>query len=228
MSKSVLISIQPKWCELILLGKKTLEVRKTRPKLKTPFKCYIYQTKPKDRLLEVLKDGDDNYGVIYRGKPVFIKTFGEVSGYKGLYGNTQKIIGEFVCTDIIEIVKVGCTMTEDPQYRVVKNGTLLSDDIFNYTYLSKKEIEKYLDGRKGYAWHISDLKIYDKPKELSEFRAICRHYDDGLCGDCEYYDYANNESYRYEECAVDGLKPITRPPQSWCYIERKELDNDTH
>lgn len=42
MSKAVLISIRPKWCELIANGKKTVEVRKTRPKLETPFKCYIY------------------------------------------------------------------------------------------------------------------------------------------------------------------------------------------
>ena len=41
MNKSVLISIQPKWCELIASGKKTIEVRKTAPKLETPFKCYI-------------------------------------------------------------------------------------------------------------------------------------------------------------------------------------------
>lgn len=49
MSKAVLISIQPKWCELIAKGKKTLEVRKTRPKLETPFKCYIYCTKLKSK-----------------------------------------------------------------------------------------------------------------------------------------------------------------------------------
>ena len=44
MSKSVLISIQPKWCELIAYGKKTVKVRKSRPKLETPFKVYIYCT----------------------------------------------------------------------------------------------------------------------------------------------------------------------------------------
>lgn len=43
----VMLSIRPKWCELIANGKKTIEVRKTRPKLETPFKCYIYQTLPK-------------------------------------------------------------------------------------------------------------------------------------------------------------------------------------
>ena len=42
MSRSVLISIRPKWCELIASGKKTVEVRKTRPSLKPPFKCYMY------------------------------------------------------------------------------------------------------------------------------------------------------------------------------------------
>lgn len=43
--KSVLISIKPKWCDLIVSGKKTLELRKTVPKLPLPFKCYIYMTK---------------------------------------------------------------------------------------------------------------------------------------------------------------------------------------
>lgn len=72
--KSVMISINPKWCELIVSGKKTVEVRKTKPKLETPFKVYIYMTKPKEKLLHVMKDGDENCGEIYHGKPVFIKT----------------------------------------------------------------------------------------------------------------------------------------------------------
>ena len=212
-NKAVLISIKPKWCELILRGKKTVEVRKIRPKLETPFKCYIYQTKGRERLIDIIKDGDENYGEIYHGKPVFIKTR-ENSGYKGLFGREQKVIGEFVCDEINEI-------------RVFDNGNV-QDFTFNNlgnTCLSYDEIAEYIGrNRVGYSWHISDLVIYDKPRELSEFRAICRHYDDGRCGHCEYYDYANNESYRCEECAVDGLKPITRPPQSWCYVE--ELEND--
>lgn len=56
MSKAVLMSTQPKWCELIANGKKTVEVRKTRPKLKTPFKVYIYCTKGK---LALLRDDTD-------------------------------------------------------------------------------------------------------------------------------------------------------------------------
>ena len=95
--KAVLLSVQPKWCALIANGKKTVEVRKTRPKIETPFKCYIYQIKSKDKLLDVMKDGDDNYGTIYHGKPVFIKTLSPYSN-----GNEQKVIGEFICDSISE------------------------------------------------------------------------------------------------------------------------------
>lgn len=210
MSKAVLISIQPKWCELILRGKKTLEVRKSRPKLEMPFKCYIYQTKGKERLLDILKDGDENYGEIYHGKPVFIKAR-ENSGYNGLFGREQKVIGEFIC-DEIERVEIPY-----PAYQNELDKRYIEQSCVDYYAL-----HRYFGHDDGYFWHISNFKIYDKPKELSELRAICRHYDDGLCGDCEYYDYANNESYRYEECAVDGLKPITRPPQSWQYVEERE------
>lgn len=44
MSKAVLISVRPEWCRAIIEGRKTVEVRKTKPKNKTPFKCYIYCT----------------------------------------------------------------------------------------------------------------------------------------------------------------------------------------
>ena len=49
VERAVLISIQPKWCELIASGRETIVVRKTKPKIPTPFKCYIYCTKPKSK-----------------------------------------------------------------------------------------------------------------------------------------------------------------------------------
>lgn len=81
MSKAVLISIRPKWARKIVNGKKTIEVRKTRPKLETPFKVYIYctyTTHQKD-LLE-LHNAD---GTIHR-----------VNG---------KVIGEFICDRIYDL-----------------------------------------------------------------------------------------------------------------------------
>lgn len=55
-SIGVLLPIKPKWCELIASGKKTIEVRKTRPKIETPFKCYIYCTKTKDTFINFFID----------------------------------------------------------------------------------------------------------------------------------------------------------------------------
>lgn len=248
MNKAVLISLQPKWCELIFRGKKTIEIRKTKPKLETPFKCYIYQSKSRDRLIEVMKDGDLNFGEIYHGKPVFIKTMGYESGYEGLFGREQKIVGEFICNKISEYEAEFYKGNKFYQYireifrdydnpddecRDFKILTSNDEDNPDNCELCKKSCLSFYDFKNYigegfcktfYGWQISGLVIYDKPKELRELRSIFRHYGDGLCGDCEYYYYANNESYRYEECAVDGLKPITRPPQSWCYVE--ECDSE--
>ena len=43
--KAVLISIRKKWNDLIKSGEKTVEARKTVPKLPLPYKCYIYEPK---------------------------------------------------------------------------------------------------------------------------------------------------------------------------------------
>ena len=164
--KSVLISIRPQWCELIASGKKTIEVRKSAPKLETPFKVYVYQTK-------------------HKGKSIVSEALNTV------YGG-GKVIGSFVCDRVFEL-KI--------------NG----DDCGNYWHdwddegdiqdmcLSYEELETYLGKSVGYGWHITAPTLFDKPKELGEFRKVCLN---GKCSDCIY-----------EECK------ITRPPQSWCYVE---------
>ena len=204
-NKAVLISVKPKWCELIADGKKTLEVRKTKPNLKPPFKCYIYQTKGRDRLIEVMKDGDLNYGEIYHGKPVFIKTGGYESGYKGLFGNKKKIVGEFVCDTIV----TDKTFGHDPLF----NGA---------ARMSEDEAAAYSCQSPIYGWHISDIVIYDKPRELSEFYSSCNED----CTNCEMWQYVRVNADEYDmDCLseIDRHKPLKRPPQSWCYVE--ELEN---
>lgn len=193
--KSVLMSIQPKWCELIASGKKTVEVRKTRPKVDEPFKCYIYCTKSNKEFLQ-----SRNNILFYCENKDFIGGHG-VGLYKRLNG---KVMGEFVCDSILDMRDV----EKEP------------------TCLTTTEWLKYTDGHKGivWGWHISDLVIYDKPKELSEFRTIC--VADGLnpykCDKCEYSYKENYEIGVYEECCCNNLKPLKRPPQSWCYVVRKE------
>lgn len=154
---AVMLSIKPKWCELIASGRKTIEVRKSRPKLEVPFKCYIYCTKAGQRLIAIIRDGDENYGEIYHGKPVFIKT--EKGSVCDMYGKRQKVIGEFVCDYILEI-------TPDTYGH---HEYFISDDDLNASCLTTNDLWEYGSGETLYGWHISDLVIYDKPKEISEF-----------------------------------------------------------
>lgn len=144
--KSVLISIQPKWVEKIANGQKTIEVRKTRPNIATPFKCYIYQTKkfvPVD-----ITDGVNKYRPFLRQ-------------------NQGKVIGEFVC-DRIDKFKYRLTTFEETPYK----GKYISKEELAKTCLSIVDINDYLNGKNGYFWHISDFAIYENPKDLKEFGNI--------------------------------------------------------
>lgn len=210
MSRAVLISIRPKWCEKIVLGEKTIEVRKTRPKMETPFKCYIYCTKAPERLICILKDGDENYGEIYHGKTVFIKT--DEGSVCDMWGKRQKVIGEFVCD------RIDTLLSANEPYGIYD----IDDDYVFQTCLEYGALWNYGNGQTLYGWHISNLKIYDEPKELGEFTAACRYKnDDGTCPSrriaCSFqrYDYNPDGSINIVECG----NTIRRPPQSWGYVE---------
>lgn len=182
--KSVLISIQPKWCELIASGKKTVEVRKTKPKLDTPFKVYIYETKRQWIYSVLRKMGLHN--LVNR-----------------LAMGVGKVVGEFVC-DSIE------TVDYSQNYYFTRF----------YTCLKTSEMWEYGRGKPLYAWHISNLVIYDKPKELYEFKTLCTNFYDGKhCEECDYFIDGRGYEYDESDCGCDGLKSLTRPPQSWCYVE---------
>ena len=193
--KSVLISIQPKWCELIASGKKTVEVRKTRPQIATPFKVYIYCTKGR---------GD----CLWRWNGVWYDTQDPNHRPNRLDG---KVIGEFVCDSMT-------SLKADNMIQAYYNNT-------QETYLTDEEIKQYANNGKLYYWHISDLVIYDKPKELSEF------YQIGKSNDYNYYDYCSGCPYHetpvseYPCAKCDGnRKYLYRPPQSWCYVESEDTE----
>lgn len=201
--KAVMLSIKPKYCELIASGKKTIEVRKTKPKLKTPFKCYIYCTLPKERF----SIGQYNYTCrdnlyLYDNKVNYGDGFEDVGNE--IISLNGKVIGEFVCDAIIV------------------DKTFGHDDLFNAAAcLSVAEVAAYCINKEIYGWHISDLVIYDKPKELNEFYTYCSEYEriyiTAKCEKCKYYRV--NDVDKCAECTCHGFKPITRPPQSWCYVE---------
>lgn len=157
--KAVLISIQSKWCYLIAHGEKTVEVRKSKPKLETPFKVYIYCTK-------------DKYGWF---------DFGKTERLDGM------VIGEFVCDSIRAF---------DVPYPAFQRE--MDTAILDKSCLTYYQLHKYAYHDKLYAWHISNLKIFNKPKALSEF----------------------TKPYGTVIKAFDS-PCIQRPPQSWCYVEEQ-------
>lgn len=196
--KSVLMSIRPKWCELIASGKKTIEVRKTKPKLDVPFKVYIYCTKDKSKEIRYEKpDG----AISDNGK------------HYSLF-STGKVIGEFVCDEI----HTGKAETR-------KEAVCLYYDIEEQSCLSKFEFANCWNGKDLYAWHISNLIIYDKPKELREFYSICLGWDKERftkkCDKCNHF--ARSDEDMCYVCDIEGEKPIISPPQSYCYCEEVSI-----
>ncbi len=176
--EAVLISIRPKWCEKIVNGKKTIEVRKTRPKLDTPFKCYIYCTKDAKKQLWT--------------EPKYSYADDHSHNAFDKCGN-GKVIGEFVCDWIYQY------SSADHLYGV----DISHEDMARQSCLTRKQIEAYElknAPEEGYGyfgvfgWHISGLKVYDKPRELREFTGL-----------------------RQTKFGAEPV-PITRPPQSWYYV----------
>ena len=158
MSKAVLISIRPEGCQKIMAGRKTIEVRRTRPKMNPPFKCYIYKC-----------------------------------------GN-GKVVGEFLCDQIIEDRTYGH-----------------NEEFYRAACMSAYDAAAYAMQSPMYGWHISNLKIYDAPKELIEFHTWKK------CKSCNKSGYESTACIYDENCIIPAA--ITKAPQSWCYVE-EEIWND--
>jgi hypothetical protein len=214
--KSILISIRPQWVEKIASGQKTIEVRKTAPK-EVPFKVYIYCCKAKSKW--------------------------SLCDYEGAYANSQgeivyaqqHIIGEFICDKVDEynfhngLAAFNSMGLPSGFY----SSYLIFADDYESMCLSYDEVKNYGRGKTLYGWHISDLKIYDKPKELSEF---CKY------GAITYEDLSDTEekcNYCTKTCNFDDCDhslcdkayqtylyskgfELTRPPQSWQYVGEVE------
>ena len=193
--KAVLMSIRPQWCEKIFNGSKSIEVRKSRPSIPTPFTVYVYMTKRKwiFKLLPFLKN------------------------------RFAKVIGSFVCD------RVTCCQAYYGESGEKHLTNLFGDEV-KRTCLTEHEMFDYIVGKgkkegTGWLWHITEPTLFDKPRELGEFyRSLpekvlengeydCRKEWDVLCIDApEGGDYC-------AECPYGGHVQITRPLQSWCYIE---------
>lgn len=196
MSKAVLISIRPQWCQKIASSEKTIEVRKTKPKLETPFKCYIYCTR--DKHLAFMQNQTGTNLIACMNAETAIPVGGAI-------GN-GKVIGEFVCDCVTPLYNV-CM---DDWKRLVGGLHNVEKELVNQACLTEAKLHTYAGGKNCFAWHISDLLIYDQPRELTAFRRACKN--SWYCESCAMY-WENNGT-----CGNESLY-IKRPPQSWCYVE---------
>lgn len=189
--KSVMISIQPKWCELIASGEKTVEVRKSKPNIATPFKCYIYQTK---------------------GKWMFniLRKIGLSDMANKLLLTKGKVIGEFICNNIDWHGLSNLIIKEDAEHTL--NGTCLTkEEILNYLGYQKGTNIYACKNFDFYGWRISNLVIYDRARQINEFYR--RKIKNGYTTE---WNIEGIVRYPKKEVVFEEIK---RPPQSWCYVE---------
>ena len=197
---AIIQSLSPAVCERIANGEQSIIVAKTAPK-EVPFKDYMYCTKQGKIFFHV---GIGEKEVLFYNpdekRYKFDYSF-ELMGCKNEYTEDNflsgKVIGEFVC-DKVDLIEYKCNS--------YMSSYMINDDIaYTNTIASKScldydDMYKYLGDKNGYGLHISELKIYDKPKELSEFNCRRLTYN-GLCG------------------KIYKPFPLARAPKSWQYVE---------
>lgn len=195
--KSIILPTQPKWIELTISGKKLREIRKTAPK--PPFKVYLYCTYG-TLLYSDYPNGNDS-------REIKLGSF-KVSG-KNCLGHQMngKVVAEWICDKVYKI-------TQCCNGYGVSGDIALTNQIARESCLDFPDLKKYLGDKIGYALHISALKVYDKPKELGEFRK--KNCGDNVCDNCSFYGLSMFRKY----CKKDNI--VTHAPQNYIYVEDLE------
>ena len=212
--KTLLISIHPQWVELILNLIKKDEIRKG--------------TAIGKAINKLIEEQGVAPTLIYctKGKPYYYVS--ENCVYKTRYDFAENLNGKVVArfNATAEHIEYE-TCSRDISGWWKDNGKMydLKDACLTY-----KEMFDYIGAGEGTVVHINDLEIFDKPKELSEFYGCCDNYTKNVnifknindryiaqyfnnpkCLKCKHYD-GDNWCSKIEE-------PLTRAPQSWCYVE---------
>ena len=202
--KAIMISIKPKWVAKILNGEKTIEVRKKFPKDYVGW-VYLYCSKSNTQYLV----GSKTQKCEIITKSANARFSPNIDKYTG----NGKVVARFWCDKVEEITPF--EEYESPfgmAYKLTKDKIVCCQK----AQLTYDEYNHYLKGKNGYAIYISNLKIFDKPKELSEFSAFRK----------PYWNKKTKEFIKEEQkmfgCRifrVSRLKPLTKAPQNFCYVE---------
>lgn len=184
---AIILACSPTECEKIANGNMSILVRKVVPK-ETPFKVYIYETKGATETPWVDEDGH----FIYKGR--------------------GQVIGEFICNEVEEFHEWELS----PQGKFADFERERLENFLTAACLSEEEVVRYRENlpyyKPLYGLHITALKIYDKPRELSEFKkADC---------DCPFpYVYL-------PPCPNCDERDINSPPKNYIYVEEQENSNE--
>lgn len=220
----ILASLKPYYYYLIGEKKKNIEVRKSALK-DLPQDIVFYMSKDEKSFAKIPKEFQAKYR----------KHFGKV-GMKLVCDKVEKFYcasvpyqkennlgyGQFVDNGVYKVNgwHEGVVFERNDRYI----DTMLNNNDLKEMCLSAQELFDYIGiGKYLYGWHISDLKIYDKPRELSEFRkpldrvwgSYCNDYCDRGCISFGNSDYSCNDYWNWE-------KGLTRPPQSYMFVEEVE------
>ncbi len=241
--KAIMLSVRPEWVEKILNKEKTIEIRKSKPSCELPVKVYIYCTKERTSLPVTIDIG--GYAGSYEAGGHHANYI-RVNKKHFLYKTEDKCFFDTLDCDRLPRMKERCnklngkvvaefTLNKVDKIEICDPDILINGKQCSQPHLeqsSRLKISKIMeyigygndhdgwgkDWSVGYAWHIDDLHIYDKPKELSEFKREC----DGNCisQNKTCIKVKNKMSDIWSNCS--GLLTITRPFQSWGYCEELE------
>lgn len=223
----ILVSIKPYYYYLIAEEKKKIEVRKRALK-NLPQDIAFYMSKDEKSFAKIPKEFQEKYRKHF-GKVGLAIVCDKIEDFYCAsvpYSKENNLgYGQFVDNGVYKVNGWHEGIVFERNDRYIE--TMLNNDDLKEMCLSAQELFDYIGvGKHLYAWHISDLKIYDKPRELSEFTSprVCINYIDLPayghigCNMCKY-SYTINCMIK---CRIDGRKPLTRPPQS--YMRVKELN----
>ena len=196
--KKIMLSVQPKWVAKILNGEKTIEIRKSCP---LPIK-YL-----KD--YEAINEPIEVYIYCTNGKEVY---------------KPNKAHPQYTYMKNKRVLKRGCVVAKFKLYRAkhiiadLREWTQEDANILTRACITLKELTDYTNNRLNFwAWRIDELEIFDEVKELKDFYHLEKPTQED-CSCCEWCDLCGNPNITQKECDNKQVKPLKRPPQSWCYL----------
>ena len=186
--------IKPEGVEKILSGEKTLEIRKTAPKEWVDYLNGKTDKRPEPMTVSIYCTKNGVAVETYCGLGFPSPINGRV-GAKFTLKEIEKCVNPFF--------PKGSFATKRVTY----------ESLLGRSCMNAEQLDGCLGGKGkfGYAWYISDLEIFNYPKELRKFTPICTKK---RCNGCKYFGWQHQW-----DIVCNRPRPLSKAPRSWCYVE---------